>query len=517
MAMPSQITSPIILTIDIGTSSSRAMLFDANGQAVPGMLAQIPNYLQTTGDGGAFFNIAEIEQNVVESIDRLLDTAGPLAHQIGCVTMATLVSNVVGVTKGGEAVSPVYTYADTRNVRASEKFKNRFSERDQSEIHNRTGCLIHTSYLPARFQWLQDTSPELLERADFWMSISEYLYWRFLGIRAVSYSVASWSGLLNRWTLQWDEEWLSKLNIDRQCLSPLTDIHESISGLTERWAKRWPMLKNIPWIPAIGDGAAANVGSGCGTVDDVQGQRRMALTVGTTGAMRIVVRAQKADLMNVPAGLWLYRLDKDRCLLGGATTEGGNLYSWLRKTLTLPDSETIESTLVARQPYQHGLTVLPFVAGERAPGWKGDAKASIIGFTLNTQAIDILQACLEGIAYRFAIIYDRITAVEPQRDHSTRDPTQQVQIIASGGAILSSPAWLQIMADTLNQPVVALIEEEITARGLALIGLQHLGVIQNVSQSPPRFGSTFEPDADRHALHQPAIQKQHELYEQVLD
>jgi gluconokinase len=291
---------------------------------------------------------------------------------------------------------------------------------------------------------------------------------------------------------------LERLSLDETQLSPLVDIDQPLQGLRSPWAERWPALSTALWFPAIGDGAAANLGSGC----DHPG--RIALTVGTTGAMRVVL---DPGVDRVPDGLWLYRVDRRRALLGGATTEGGNLYAWLGEHLHLPPAEKLEEQLAALPPTAHGLTVLPFVAGERAPGWNDQARASLIGFTLNTKPIEIVQASLEGIAYRFALIYERIAR------HLPFDP--QRRIIASGGGLLSSPAWLQIFADVLGQPILALAEKEITSRGIALLGLEQLGVIDNVSDLPPAFGQTHMPHPEHHLLHRDAIARQVELYNRL--
>ena len=160
--------------------------------------------------------------------------------------------------------------------------------------------------------------------------------------------------------------------------------------------QRWPVLKDVPWYPAIGDGAAANLGSGCGDPS------RVALTIGTSGAMRVVL---SHELAVVPEGLWLYRVDKRRSLLGGATTEGGNLFAWLRETLQLPSLAETEKALGNMAPITHGMTMLPFLAGERAPGWRDNALAVLVGFTLNSRPLDILRSGLESVAYRFALIY----------------------------------------------------------------------------------------------------------------
>jgi gluconokinase len=337
-----------------------------------------------------------------------------------------------------------------------------------------------------------------LDKTAYWLSFGEYLLWQLTGRRVVSYSVAAWTGLLNRHSLTWDAEWLAWLPVSADQLSPLVDVDEAQRGLLPAWAQRWPALQSALWLPAIGDGAAANLGSGCDHPD------RIALTIGTTGAMRVVL---DPNLGQVPAGLWLYRVDRKRGLLGGATTEGGNLYAWLQENLRLPPPEELDRQLVAMPPAAHGLTMLPFVAGERAPGWNERARAGLLGFNLNTQPIHIVQASLEAIAYRFALIYERIA------DHLP--PSESRSIIASGGGLLSSPAWLQIFADVLGQPILALAEKEITSRGIALLGLEQIGAIRRMADLPPATGKTYTPNLAAYTTHRTAIGRQVEIYDKL--
>lgn len=492
------LSSPFILALDIGTTSTRALLFDDQGRALPDCIAQVANQLQTTADGGATFDPNHLFENVVAAIDQVLVMAGPRAERIAAVAGDTFVSNVLGVSTAGDPVTPIFTYADTRNAPDTETLRSELDEGELRASHDRTGCLLHTSYLPARFRWLQRTHPDWLQGSVYWLSFGEYLYWKLLGKRVASFSVAAWTGLLNRHTLSWDAEWLTRLPIEEEQLSPLGDIDEPLQGLLPPWADRWPALKAVPWLPMIGDGAAANIGSGC------DNPKRIALTIGTTGAMRVVL---PPDIPEVPAGLWLYRVTRDRGLLGGATTEGGNLFAWLRESLQLPPADQLEKELATRKAAGHGLTVLPFVAGERAPGWQGSARASLVAFTLNTRPVDIVQAALEGIAYRFAIIYGRI------KPHLGEEGQQ---IIASGGGLLSSPAWLQIMADVLNQPIIALGEQELTGRGVALLALEVLETIAQPSERPAQTGQTYLPHPASHAIHQEAVARQVAVYEQLI-
>ena len=491
-------SQPYILALDIGTSSTRAMLFDATAQVVPGCVAQVATQMQTTGDGGATFDAPALLATVVTAIDQLLSQAGSHAAHIGGVTCATFVGNVLGTDASGTVLTPIYTYADTRNAADADTLRRELGPNGRAAGHERTGTLIHTSYLPARLRWLHRIQPTTLAAVRYWLSFGEYLLWQLTGQRVVSYSVAAWTGLLNRHSLRWDAEWLAQLPVSEEQLSPLVDVDQPVTGLLPAWAQRWPALRNVPWFPAIGDGAAANLGSGCDQPN------RVALTIGSTGALRVII---PPTLAQMPAGLWLYRVDRSRGLLGGATTEGGNLYAWLRETLQLPAIGEVEQALTGLPPAAHGLTLLPFVAGERAPGWNDSARATLHGFSLNTRPMEIVQAALEAIAYRFAIIHERVAPYLP--------PAEEYQIIASGAGLLSSPAWMQLMADVLGQPLVSLLEREITSRGIALLGLEKLGVIAQASALPPTTGETYLPNPAHHAVHITARAQQVALYDQL--
>jgi gluconokinase len=257
---------------------------------------------------------------------------------------------------------------------------------------------------------------------------------------------------------------------------------------------RWPALRGVPWYPAVGDGAASNVGSDC------TDPGRIALNVGTSAALRVVTDAAPAP----PRGLWRYRVDRRRSLLGGATSEGGNVYAWCRDVLRLPDDEAVEAALLTRTPDAHGLTVLPFVAGERAPGWRGDRRATITGLSLDTTALDVVHAALEAVSLRLALVY-ALLAPHAAPEHL---------IVASGGAISRSRAWTQMLADVLGRPVHRSAEAEATSRGAALLALERLGAGPG-TPSAASLGEVFLPDPARHARYADALDRHRRLDDRV--
>lgn len=484
-----QAEAPFIVTIDVGSSSVRVLLFDRLGRHIADIGAQERCAIPTQADGAAQEDVGVLLARIERCVDQVLASAGALSDAIAGVATATFVSNLLAIDAAGQPLTPLITYADTRNSTDAAALRQSF---DEASIHERTGCMLRTSYWPARLVWLKRTQPDVWQGTARWITLGEYLELKLFGESRVSYSAASWSGLLNRRELVWDAPLLEALGVRTEQLGPLVDVADFLGGLREPYATRWPALRNVPWFPAIGDGAAANIGSGCADPS------RLALTVGTTGALRLVL----PEVSHVPKGLWCYCVDQRRMLLGGATSEGGNVYAWLAQTLQLPDAATIEHELARRPPDGHGLTVLPFVAGERSPGWAGDVQATISGITSSTTPLDMLQAGLEAVAYRFALIERSIRA----QHHG------EYQVVASGGALLSSPAWMQIIANVIGRPVISSAEPEATSRGAALLALEALNLLV-LDVLPVADVPVYDPDLVCHVRYQEAIARQERLYD----
>lgn len=478
-----------VLVIDIGSSSSRALLFNDRAQPIPGARVSRPHEFVTSPPGASFIDADELRYQVEACIDDIL--SHPAARSITLVAMDTFVGNVVGLGADGRPLTPLYTYADTRSAQDVAALLN---EVDPVLAHQRTGCRVHTAYLPGRLCWLRHTQPHDYAQVRRWVDLGTYLYSRWFNrIIPATFSVSAWTGLFNREQVAWDEEWLAQLELKPEYLPQLSDYDDPAVGLSTDYAKRWPLLAGIPFFLALGDGASANIGSGC--ID----KTRIALTLGTTGAVRL---ATDDTLPPVPAGLWSYRVNRRLHLVGGATSEGGSVFGWARDVLRLPDNDTLERQLVGLQPRQHGLTVLPLLAGERSPGWMANATGTISGIRLSTTPLDIVQAILESVALRLAIIASQITQVA----------APDAQIIAGGGAITASQAWAQIIANAMNKPLHISHETDTTARGTAILALVAAGQ-GTLLDYPVRISSTITAQPEAAAIMKQALHEQNALYQ----
>jgi gluconokinase len=437
-----------VLALDIGTSSVRAHVFG-------------PSAVERGRPARRDYH-GEVDPRKLLRLTRaaIRDAGG--AKGVDAVGASCFGHSLLALGRDGQPLTPVLGWRDTRSADAVEWLARAV---DPGAVHARTGCHLHTSYWPAKLAWLAKEQPRVFRRARF-VSFADYLYEQLLKTEApASLSLASGTGLLDLQTRKWDGELLSVLGVRPERLPQISD--EPVRD----------------WHPAFVDGACSNVGAGC------TGRTRAALMVGTSGALRTVYETERPQPR---PGLFLYRVDERRVVEGGALSDGGNLYHWLTETL-----KQAEGSLAARGPGSHGLTFLTLLGGERSPGWHPHASGAVAGLTLDTSAVDLRQAALEGVAFRFAEVLELMPEVE--------------QLVATGGALVKDSDWVQIMADALARPVTLSRVKEASLRGAAVLTLERLG--ESAGDAP--VGRVVEPRTEQADAYRAARERQRELYEVV--
>jgi gluconokinase len=493
---PAGAETPLVLALDVGTSSVRGALYDERGTEIPDTQERLVRGMKTTADGGAELDAWEAIEETARVIDAVVARAAALGARVEEVAVACFWHSLVGLDERGLPLTPVLGWADTRAARHAEMLKGRMDER---AAHARTGCRFHPSYWPAKLLWLKSEQPEIFRRVRRWVSFGELLSARFFDEPAASVSMASGTGMLNTRSCRWDEELLEVTGVCAEQLPSIAQAHEPLGELTDEYARRWPTLRGARWFPAIGDGAANNIGAGCTT------RGRIALMIGTSGAMRVMWEGEPPA--EVPSPLWCYRADRRRVLTGGALSDGGGLFHWMMDALRLDEraGET-ERELAAIGPDAHGLTVLPFWAGERSTGWNAEARGAVLGLTMHTRPVEILRAAMEAIAYRFALVARALDPLAPG-----------AEIIASGGALSASNVWSQMLADVLGRPLRLADALEASSRGAALLALEATGKLKSIADAEAPTVQTFEPDAAAHARYRAGLERQEKLYARLLD
>jgi len=484
----------LILALDVGTSSVRAALYDHAGNVLPETMVKNERVLTATEEGGAEIDADVGFGQVVAAVDDVLEKAGSVEGEITHVAVSSFWHSLVGVDESGKPTTAVLSWADTRSREYVAELRKKL---DETETHNRCGARFHSSFWPAKLLWFRKESPDVFKRTAMWLSFSDFAAMKLTGGPTTSVSMASATGIFDIRRCGWDEELIKFLKVKNSQFPPIGGEAETFR-LEAKYARRWPRLKNSRWFPAIGDGAANNIGAGC-----TMGSKA-ALMVGTSGAMRVAYGGEPPE--EIPSGLWCYRVDRKRVIVGGALSDGGGLYHWLKDNLrTHASDDKVEAEIARRPPAGHGLTFLPFLFGERSTGYHDFATGAVLGLKATSDAIDIVHAALEAVAYRFAEVFDQLNQVRRIRE-----------IVASGGALRESPVWTQIIANALDRTLSLPEILEASSRGAVLLALEKIGALENLEALTPPKGANFVPEKELRGVYLKARTRHRDAYDALM-
>ncbi|GAA2759286.1 FGGY family carbohydrate kinase [Actinopolymorpha rutila] len=435
-------TARRLLALDLGSSSVRAVVCDERAEPLPGLLARRAVTARQDEDGRGELDPDGYLADLVSCLDEL-HAAGALAG-VGVVATSSQWHSVLAVGPDGTPASAVLSWLDTRARPRPDRLPA-----DPEAFHARTGAWVHPLYWTTKVPWLRAQlrtqgggSPE--GRPLRFLGLPDYLRGVLLGTDATSVSMASGTGLLDVSSMTWDPEALALAEVTP---AELPTVDDTPARLTARWRDRWPALAEARWAPALGDGAASNLGSGCTDAGTV------GVTVGTSAALRVV---HGPDVAPPPATVWRYRVDADRLVSGIAFSGGGVLRAWAVRLLRLgADAEP------ALAPGTSGLVCLPMQAGSRPPGTIPPGSGVVAGLSLETSPEELLAGTLEGVALEAARALDTL-----EGSFGT-----ELDVVLGGGAVHASPWWCRVFAATFDRSLRLAEDPEVGARGAAALAL----------------------------------------------
>ncbi|MEV6707925.1 FGGY family carbohydrate kinase [Micromonospora wenchangensis] len=434
-----------ILALDLGTSSVRGLVLDADADPLPGALARRRVQLTVAGDGTGTLDAAGYLAGLTECLDELA-AAGHL-RDVGLVAVCAQWHSVLPLDRSGDPLGPVLTWLDTRATPPP----GASGPADPQDFHARTGAWWHRCYWSVRLPWLRESTAGVTRFAG----LVEYVLGRLLDDAPMSVSMASGTGLLDLSRLAWDDEAVAVAGVRPGELPELAPMDWQ-GRLRAEHARRWPQLAGARWAAPVGDGAASNVGSGC--VDP----RRAAVTVGTSAAVRLVQRVPAGSpLPPLPASLWRYRVDHEHVVTGAAYSSGGNLFAWADRELRLPQGPDLDAALARIAP-DGVLPANPRLGGDRPPGLAPAGSGELRGLSFSSTGVDILAGLMTGLC---RMVADDLAVLESGVD-------APVEVVLGGGAVTASAWWRTAFAAALApRPVRHRAEREIGATGAALVAL----------------------------------------------
>lgn len=468
-----------IVALDLGTTSCRALVFDQDGR-VAGQASQAYP-LHTPRPGYAEQDPAELLAAADAVVPAALARAGARPEAVLGISLCTYLHAVIALDAAGGCLTPVITWADGRAAPQVDAMRAR---PDWHDLYARTGCPPHPMYPLYKLIWLREHQPALFAAAARFSSIKPLLLEHWTGRWVEDYGIASGSGLFNLAALDWDPGALALAGVRREQL-PAPVPTTARFGLTAAAAARLGLRPGTPVVAGAGDGVLSSLGSGA-IAPGV-----LVAMVGTSGALRARVDRPVADPQ---ARVWCYYLDRDAWILGGSLNNGGIVLRWIRDRFYGPETpyEQIIAEAAAAPAGSGSLVFLPYLAGERSPGFNARARGVWFGLGLEHGRPHLVRSALEAVAYR---LYSVLGPLE-----ELTGPAAEIR--CSGGFARSRP-WLQICADVFGRPVTVPSQTEGSALGAFILGAVALGLVPDLDSVHRhiRIEQHLQPDPANRAVY----------------
>ncbi|QUL55163.1 gluconokinase [Paenibacillus tritici] len=465
-----------MIGVDIGTTSTKAVLFEENGTIVAQSNQGYP--LHQPSPSVAEQDPEQILQAVIHTISSVMQDSLASPADILLVSFSSAMHSVIAVDASGQPLTACITWADNRSSRSARRLKD---DLNGHELYLRTGTPIHPMSPITKLMWLGEEQSGLFSQTHKFISIKEYIFFKLFGEYVIDHSIASATGLFNLEKLDWDEEALRIAGVTPERLSRPVPTTQIMQGLLPGLADKLGLLVNTPFVVGASDGVLSNLGVGAIEPGVI------AATIGTSGAIRTVVDHPLTD----PKGrIFCYALTDKHWVIGGPVNNGGMLFRWVRDEFAASEVETAKRlgidpyevlTRIAEQvpPGSNGLLFHPYLTGERAPLWNPDARGSFFGLSMNHRKEHMIRAVLEGVIFN---MYTVLLAMEECIG-------QPVRILATGG-FARSALWRQMMADIFDQEVVVPESFESSCLGAVVLGLYATGRIDSFEAVFGMIGST---------------------------
>ncbi|WCG34866.1 gluconokinase [Companilactobacillus farciminis] len=456
-----------IIGVDIGTTSTKSVLYDTKGKVIAyansgyQLYQDIPDMAEEDPE--------EIFGAVLETMGSVIRKSQVQASEIKGVSFSSAMHSLILMDQNDQPLTRAITWADNRAAKYSEELKENGLGQ---QIYQKTGTPIHPMAPLSKILWLRYEKNNLFKQTKKFIDLKTYVFFKLFGVYKMEYSIASATGMFNIFKLNWDQQALDVLQIDRDQLPQLVEPTDQIRGLKSEYAQLLGLEEKTPFIFGASDGVLSNLG--VNAIDPGV----VAVTIGTSGAVRVVVDKPVVD----PDGkLFCYALTKDKWVVGGPVNNGGIVFRWVKDQLFAPEKITAEQMQVSTYNIltkiaqkipagSDGLLFHPYLGGERAPIWNAYARGSFFGLTRKHTRAHMLRATLEGIVYNLYVVMLTIEKI-----------TGKPKSIQATGGFARSALWRQMLADIFEQEVSIPESFESSCLGAAVLAMYSLGYIDDLS------------------------------------
>jgi glycerol kinase len=431
-----------ILVIDEGTTSTRAMLFSANGKALDSEQQELVQ--SYPGPGLVEHDAAEIWDKTLACARAVADRAG--ADGIRAIGITNQRETIVFWNKRtGEPLAPAIVWQDRRTAALCRTLKE---DGNEATVQAKTGLLLDPYFSATKIAWACENWPQLKEAGDDLAigTIESWLIFKLTGAHITDATNASRTALMAIGSGSWDDGLLSLFGVDRRHLPEIVDCAGNFGETTL-------LGGSIPICGMAGDQQAATIGQACLQPGDTKATFGTGAFILTQAGRRLPQSRHR--LLSTIA----WQLNGERhYALEGSIFVAGSLVQWLRDSVKLIETSAETEPLARSVPDNGGVYLVPALSGLGAPHWQPEARAAISGLSFSSTRAHIVRAALEAMAHQASDLKSAFAA----------DGQDWAKLRVDGGMIANG--WLaQDLADMLDLEVERPAFTETTALGAAML------------------------------------------------
>ena len=473
--------SGLLLALDQGTTSSRAVVVDATGRFVGAAQREFQQHFPRPG--WVEHDPEEIWRTQRDTARAAIETAGVRAADIAAVGVTNQRETVVVWERtGGAPLAPAIVWQDRRTVDVVARLK---AEGREDEVRRVTGLLLDPYFSATKIAWILDRVPGARERAERGElaagTIDSWLLWKLTDgrVHATDVTNASRTQLMDLRTLDWHEDMLRLFRVPRSVLPEIRSCDADFGRTSSEH-----LGAALPVRAMVGDQQAALFGQRC----ERPGMAKNTFGTGCFMLMQVGERVPESGHRLLATVAWRRGGTGASYALEGSTFVGGSAVQWLRDGLGLIRSAAEVNTLAAQVPDSGGVVVVPAFTGLGAPHWDPLARGTIVGLTRGSTAAHLARATLEGIAHQVADLLEAMQA----------DAGRGIEVLRVDGGASASDLLMQMQADLIGIPVHRPAQVESTACGAAFMAGLAAGVWRQAADIEPlvRIDRVFEPSID---------------------
>jgi len=449
----------LLVGVDLGTSAVKVLACAPTGKVVAS--ASGTYALATPQPERVEQDADEVYRATMRALHDVLSEVNLRGDDVAAIGFSCAMHGILPVDAHGEPLGPLVTWMDRRAASIADLWR---ADGTADALYAATGAPIHPMLPSCKLRWFAEHDPAYVTSAAKFVSLKELVTFRWTGEWLVDWGMASGTGLFDFRAKTWHPAALEAARVDASKLSTPAPPSTAHRRLRASVASALGLSGETAVVLASSDGALANLGVGAVAPGD------LALTLGTSGAIRVVVEDPTLDERG---RTFCYAYDDMKYIVGGPTSSAGAVLNKLQELFTseVPPNERFPHAVglaEASPAGANGLTVMPFLSGERAPYWIAELRGGIAGLDLSHSRGDVMRAAFESVVFALATVLDvlreRIAA-----------PTQ----IRLSGGLTKAPLIRQLVADIFACEAVLANQDEASAFGAAMMAGIALGTLQD--------------------------------------